>query len=99
MLWAKYGQAFNGPPVLVPLKISLFSLIAQISILFRSENSRTMFFFVKKTMDLYVNPPKSYVKCNIFQTDKIKWGPDEESAPDFALNSLSVSRLPSCIVQ
>ena len=42
---------------------------------------------VEKTKDLCVNPLKSHVQCNIFQMYKIKWGPDEDSAPDFALNS------------
>ena len=34
------------------------------------------FFFLKETKDFYLNPLK-----------KIKWGPDERSASDFALNS------------
>ena len=35
---------------------------------------------MNNTKDLCVNPLKSHVQCN-------KWGPDEDSAPDFALNS------------
>ena len=34
------------------------------------------YFFVKETKDFYLNP-----------LNKIKWGPDERSASDFALNS------------
>ena len=39
---------------------------------------------MKKTKDLCINPLKSHVKCNIFQMDKMKWGPDEDSASDCA---------------
>ena len=34
------------------------------------------YLFVKETKDFYFNP-----------LNKIKWGPDEHSAPNFALNS------------
>ena len=34
-------------------------------------------------MDFYINPFKAHVQCNIFQINKIKWGPDECSASGF----------------
>ena len=42
---------------------------------------------VKKTNDLYINPIKLHVQCNIFHINKIKWEPDECSVSDFAINS------------
>ena len=37
---------------------------------------KTRYLFLKETKDFYFNP-----------LNKIKWGPDEHLAPDFALNS------------
>ena len=42
---------------------------------------------MKKTKAFDLNLFRVHVQCNIFHINKIKWGPDECSASDFALTS------------
>ena len=51
--------------------------------------NRNYYFFVKKTKVKKYKDLCSQISClyKIFQIEKIKWEPDEGSAPDFAFNS------------
>ena len=51
------------------------------------KNSIFLVFCLKKKKDLCGNLHKYFLYCNIFQINRIKLGPDEDSASDFALNS------------